>query len=60
MFLFIKLFVATMTEISKKNLLKRCIESDSTFTKASGNERLLIYLTVWKFMASTKQNHAKE
>ena len=59
MFLFVKLFVATMTEISKNNLLKRGIESENTFTKEI-RERLLIYFTVWRFMAPTKQNHAKE
>ena len=57
--LFIKLFVATITEIWKNNLLKGGIESDNTFTKVSGNV-LLIYFTVWKFMAPAKQNHAKE
>ena len=37
LFLSIKFFVATMTEISKNTLLKPGIESDITFTKVSRN-----------------------
>ena len=58
LFLFIKLFVATMMEISKNNLLKRGIESDITSTNIFGDVSQYIYM-FWKLMALTKQQFAK-
>ena len=52
MFLFIKMFVVAVTEISKNTLFKRGIESD----KSIGG-RLPMYFMVWKLMAPTKQKH---
>ena len=66
LFLFIKLFVATMMEISKNNLFKCGIESDTTFTKVSGDvsQYILCSGSLWhslsKSLPKNKRNVSLE